>query len=75
MDHLCVNCAFVDLENDDFPCIDCSHCSSINKTDHWIAEPEAIINSKEMMRAILKTQLYAMTEIGRLRKELNRLKE
>ena len=70
MEYRCGNCAFVDLKNDDFPCRDCSHCSSLNKTDHWIAEPENIINSKEIMRAILKTQLYTMAEIGRLRKEL-----
>lgn len=70
MKHRCGYCAFVDLENDDFPCRDCHQCSSLNKNDHWVPNPEDIIDSKEMMRAILKTQLYTMAEIGRLRKEL-----
>lgn len=73
MEQKCSNCTFYDLDVDVFPCADCSRYLSNNKDNYWMADPENITDSLEMLRAILKTQTYTMIEIGRLRKELDKM--
>ena len=77
MEQRCNNCRHINLNYDDVPCKDCSHCSSSNQNNpsYWAPQIEDINDPAEKFDAILENQEYIRDDIRRLREEINKLSD
>ena len=75
MDQRCSNCLYSDIDVNAEPCACCSRYLGTNCPSYWMPEIEDIKDDSEILRAILKNQMYIRLEIGSLRDKLNELKE
>ena len=75
MERGCSNCRYYELNIDQHPCVDCTKQHFNKDHSHWAPVIDDITDPFERLGAILENQSLLLLEIGRLRNDLDNLRE